>query len=335
MHKKIVYVFFLLCFLVIGILVGFNLNKGNIVNDQEAQAESSSVRSGGYKLISPLLECNLNQSVGQKEYFSLENDLRSLIKEKIDANQASDISVYIRDLNNGPWFGVGEDDKFAPASLLKLPVMMAYFKKAESEPDFLNKKIEFSHNFPLAVQNIKPAQAIEVGKSYSIGELVERMIEYSDNQALFLLEENQDSKFIYQTMEDLGLPIPTQSSPDGELSVKDYATLFRVLFNASYLNREFSEKALEILAKANFDKGISAVIGKDIITADKFGERQLSNGERQLHDCGIIYYPNSPYLMCIMTKGTDNSQLESIIQDITRKIHREILSRLNNNQGKK
>jgi hypothetical protein len=40
--------------------------------------------------------------------------------------------------------------------------------------------------------------------------------------------------------------------------VIDYASFFRVLFNASYLNRKDSEKALALLTKVAFRDGLIA-----------------------------------------------------------------------------
>ncbi len=37
----------------------------------------------------------------------------------------------------------------------------------------------------------------------------------------------------------------------------------------------------------------------------------------EAHDCGIVYYPDSPYLLCVMTRGKDTGQLESIIGKIS------------------
>ena len=35
-----------------------------------------------------------------------------------------------------------------------------------------------------------------------------------------------------------------------------------------------------------------------------------------MHDCGIVYIPNSPYLLCIMTKGNSNDKLLKVISDM-------------------
>jgi hypothetical protein len=47
----------------------------------------------------------------------------------------------------------------------------------------------------------------------------------------------------------------------------------------------------------------------------------------QLHDCGIIYYPGNPYLLCVMTRGTDWSALEKTIQTISAMTYKEVDSR--------
>jgi hypothetical protein len=103
------------------------------------------------------------------------------------------------------------------------------------------------------------------------------------------------------------------------LSVREYSVLFRVLYNASYLNEEYSEKALSLLAQSEFNNGIKKSIPKNIKVANKFGERHIENTDvYQLHDCGIIYYPDRPYLLCVMTRGETLDILSSEIQKLSK-----------------
>ena len=60
--------------------------------------------------------------------------VNALIENTLKRSDVAAVSVYFRDLNNGNWFGIREHDKFSPKSLLKLPLMIAYFKWAESNP---------------------------------------------------------------------------------------------------------------------------------------------------------------------------------------------------------
>ncbi len=312
--------------LVLGVLIGvLGTNYYNSLQPLDTLLE---FHAGGYKFINPLYECNNQKTYGVKEFSDLENSLNDYIGKITSKNSFTAVSVYFRDLDNGPWFGINEKADFAPSSLLKLPVMMAYFSKAQSDPSILTKKIKYEKDPEgLIPQNFKPLQPLEKGKEYTVEQLIEAMIVSSDNVALGLLEDNIDSKDIDKVTLDLGIPTASDKTPEDFMNVKDYSALFRVLFNASYLDRAYSEKALDILSRAEFKKGIVDSFPASITVAHKFGERYFPDGTNQLHDCGIIYYPNHPYLLCVMTKGQNFNDLATTIQQISAKIYSELAKR--------
>jgi beta-lactamase class A len=338
MRKQIIiYIFALFVGLVIGFFVGSNSEKssGNDLPNAKNSADDKNVeyRGGGYQFISPLLECDSGQNLYQGQTMAIKEKLEKFIQEKIGQNKISDVSVYFRDLRNGPWFGINENIKFVPASLMKVPVMIAYYKLAEKDPAVLQKKISVGQLAPEKFeQSYRPSQKIESGKTYSIDELMYHMIAFSDNEALTLLLQNIDQNVLLQSYTDLGVIIPGAKSLDDELTVKDYSSFFRILYNASYLNRDYSERALQMLSNSDFKNGIVAGLPENIQTSHKFGERfsisnqDQSSTEKQLHDCGIVYDPGHPYLVCIMSKGNDFDELSKTIQEISRVIYNNISS---------
>jgi beta-lactamase class A len=282
------------------------------------------IRAGGFKLINPLLECD--QANLNSELQPFKSKVENLVNNHLKSGSASHISVYFRDMNNGPWFGINEKEDFAPASLLKVPVMMSLFKQAESDPTLLQKTITATQSAnPNDPATIKPKNSMLPGKNYTMGELVEKMIASSDNYAVALIYQNFDLSKLLKTYQDLGVSGSSNQSPDQYMNVKTYASFFRILFNSSYLNPEMSEKALEILSQSEFTEGLRAGIPNAITVAHKFGEREISNLELvQLHDCGIVYYPTHPYLLCIMTRGKDIPSLASIIKNLSSLIYTEV-----------
>ena len=96
------------------------------------------------------------------------------------------------------------------------------------------------------------------------------------------------------------------------------------MFNASYLSRESSERGLAYLAHSDFQNGLVAGVPQGITVAHKFGERVSANGAKQLHDCGIVYYPTRPYLLCVMTRGDDFSKLTEVIQSVSRIVYQSV-----------
>ncbi|MDD5292217.1 MAG: class A beta-lactamase-related serine hydrolase [Candidatus Omnitrophica bacterium] len=273
-------------------------------------------------LTNPLLECE--QSIGSDGGLELiKYKIEDYIKNKTRDKKIAHVSVYIRDLNNGPWIGVNEDEGFSPASLLKVPLMMAYFKAAQEDPEILSQVILYKNAISDgATPNIMPEKQIQVGNAYAVSDLIYRMIVYSDNEAKNLLLLNLKQDILDQVYTDLNIAIPDFRDKEDFISVKDYASFFRILYNASYLNREMSEKALNILTEVDFDEGLLAGLPPNIKVAHKFGERvNVNTGLAQLHECGIVYHRKSPYLLGVMTRGEDLDNLKAILKDISRIVY--------------
>ena len=287
-------------------------------------------QKGNYQFISPLIECEIENAEVSKKYIPFEKKTKELIaKEIIEKNPNIHLAIYFRNLNNGPWFGINERENFTPASMLKVVLMMSFFKLSESDSSLLSKEVRFDRlNDSLGlVQNFKPKEQIAVGNKYTIEELIRRMIVFSDNQAMELLLKNIDEKQISRIYLDLGIEVPGLRNADDFMSVKEYASFFRILYNASYLNHQNSEKALELLAQVDYKNGIMKKLPSEIVVAHKFGEREFEeNGKvvRQLHDCGVVYYEKYPYLLCVMTRGAEWDKLSAIVNDTSKIIFDEI-----------
>jgi len=277
----------------------------------------------GYRFINPLIKPDEPQNLGNPHFRNFKYKIVELVDEILALKDAIHISIYYRDLNNGPSFGINEKEGFIPASLLKVPLMMAYFKRAETQPEILSEKVLYqgpTEKYDIE-QYIVPVKTLKKGKSYAREELIRRMISYSDNEAAFLLYRKSYLDWIFK---DLGMLTPGARVPRGSISVKEYASFFRVLFNASYLNGAMSEKALDFLSSSDFNWGLAAGVPRGVAVAHKFGERDNKKGDKQLHDCGIVYYPSRPYLLCVMTRGDDYKQLEGIIQTISSRVYEEV-----------
>jgi beta-lactamase class A len=174
-------------------------------------------------------------------------------------------------------------------------------------------------------QNIKPSQSLVRGRSYTVRDLIRRMIVYSDNNAFTLLTKVVDPTEFDRVYATLRLQNPRAQQDDLFLSVQTYASFFRVLYNATYLSREGSEWALETLSRTDFRAGLVARIPSTLTVAHKFGEHSNPDEQTvQLHDCGIVYFPEHPYMLCVMSKGPSFEFLDDVIGEVSRIVFTEV-----------
>ena len=302
-----------------GILIWMNADKGSCVAD--------------YKWLNQALTCKDKPAISKAAYLTLRIKIEEQIAIWEKEDRVEKVAVFFRDLENGPTLGINDREKFVPASLLKVPVMFAYFKLAEENPAVLEKRLEYTTAYGgLFPQTITAKNSLESGNTYSVDDLIFRMIAYSDNGANLMLLENlreisPERNLLTETFLELGMTT-TQGNIDTEaLSAKTYASFFRLLYNVSYLSKEYSERSLQYLSQSDYKNGLRRGAPDNIAVANKFGERFLANDSVQLHDCGIIYYPHNPYLLCVMTKGADFDELSDIIRTTSRMVWEEVDSR--------
>ncbi len=290
------------------------------------ESTSKQVRQmGNYSYINPLLECEVAEGSIDARKENFHGELEDFVASTKETRHLTEVAVYFRDLNNGPTFGVDEEGEFFPASLLKVPVMMAYYHLAERNPSIMDTLIPFEQEREFGiVPTIIPREKLAVGQSYTVEELIRRMIVYSDNQAITLLSERLPLAVVQDLFTIIGVGGDVLVDSASKLTVKEYAGFFRILFNSSYLSRESSEKALALLASTDYHDALPAGVPAGIAIAHKFGEAGSGAIEHQLHDCGIVYFPEHPYLACIMTRGQDTERLKQAIIDISRFIYTQI-----------
>lgn len=278
-----------------------------------------------YQFINPLMGVDYIRKDVFTEYKPLQKALKNYIDHRVSVNLAQTVSVYFRDLNSGHWTGVNEDQTFAPASMLKVVLMMAYLRNAEVDSTMLSHKLLYTGsanaNDP---EYYKSSHSLEVGKFYTVDELISSMILYSDNNAMNLLNQHIDMKYLTAIYNNLNLPTPDSPSDTDFMSASSYARIFRVLYSSTYFSRYISEKALSLLSHTDFRVGLVAGVPSDTKVSHKFGERTILDPVdfhplfNELHDCGIVYYAKNPYFLCVMTKGHDFKDLQATIADISK-----------------
>ncbi len=290
------------------------------------------VREQDTGLIRPLLLVETYNDEGS--LMSLKKNITTYIKKKQQENALISASVYIKSFNESPnHLEINSEELYDPASLMKVPMLIIYLKEIENNPSILKNKLFFKGNGKEYYDATIKDKTITPGKSYTVENLLYNMIVYSDNEAFWLLAAQSEGAAFEKLNSDFEIPINTDHKNRGEkgenfiANVNSISRFFRVLYNASYLEKKWSKFALNLLTKSTYKDGLLKGIDPSVKVAHKFGER-FEDGVAQLHEFGIVYLKNhNPYLIGVMTKGPDKTKLPGILSEISKMTYDEMTSK--------
>ena len=306
----------------VALVVGYVVGNAGLTRASPSQESRLQGYSNG--LTNPLLECSeLSEELSIGDRVKTESEIRTYVAAAEDEGMITAVAVYFRDLNNGPWFGINERQLFTPGSLLKVPLALSYYHEDRAR---LDQEIEFSGGGVVVAEEREfgSAEPLAPG-NYTIQELVGYMLRDSNNDAAAVLSQVAGEQQVLSTYTDLGITPPAYGR-DYQIDVKTFGAFFRVLFNASYVGQQGSEELLGYLTDSSFTGGLRAGVPTDVRVAHKFGVRSVSGTEKkQLHDCGIVYAENSPYILCVMTQGRDFDALAQFIAEVSRRVHTSVV----------
>lgn len=281
-------------------------------------------RLNGYKFINPLLF--VDNSCESEVLNTIKQGLINYIDTNKKSGDLMTASVYLKEFNTNDWMCINENEKYKPGSLLKVPELITFLKMNEENPGLLNKEILFERYLITDKKPIFLSKSIQIGHKYTIRQLLDYMITYSDNNATMLLNNIIDIKTFQLVFTDLGLEAPDWKAGHYPISVKDYSLFMRALYNGAYLNVNDSEFATKLLSKCDFKDGIMKGLPANTKIAHKFGESG-DPIEKQLHETAIVYLDGKSYLLTVMTKGKDNKKLAEIISNISTLVFQDMINR--------
>ena len=291
------------------------------------EPEESDLNPGclrAYPLLRPDLDCT-SADADYARIERIQDEVTMLIEQEKASGAITRASVFVRDLTTRRYAKINPEEHYITGSLLKLPLAIAYYKFGELDGSILEQT--FRYNAPSLGYRIEewlPKKSLVPGVAYSTEDMIAQMLQESDNEAAQLLEERIDHAFFLKVISDLGISMPEDFDlTKNFVTVESYAAMFRSLYLSSYLNIDHSQHLLQLLSEASFSEGIKAGVPEEVIVAHKFGDREIvdtrtgSEVTAQLHDCGIVYKPNHPYLLCIMTEGAQHDRLPGVIARIS------------------
>lgn len=335
LFKKIP-LYFVFIAAVIGAFISYTLSKYQ--TDKQNETESEAVvsntnfssacnlninRLAGRKFIKPLLFAE--KTCEAETFASIKNSVNEKINELKAKGEINTASVYVRLFGRAEWLSINEETRYQPGSLFKVPLLITYLRMEEKNPGLLQKEYTFNAVTKESKQFKQEfmKNQIQLGKSYRVKELLKYMIVHSDNNATMLLFNNIPATEFEQTFTDLGLD-KNMTKSEGVISAKEYSRFWITLYNGSYLNFDNSEYALSLLSQSDFDQGMMKGIPKNVTVAHKFGEKGNTTSHC-LHETGIVYCGDKPYLVTIMTEGSNQALLPDCLQKISSTIYNNIL----------
>ncbi|MBK7214506.1 MAG: serine hydrolase [Bacteroidales bacterium] len=281
-------------------------------------------RLNGHNLIKPILY--IESSCESENLQLLKQEVNNTILNYSADGTLTSASVYVRNFINSEWFCLNGSERYSPGSMLKVPILIAFLKMDEKTPGVLDKQLLFDKKYTSERKAVNVSESIKIGQKYTVRELLRYMIQYSDNDATFLLNRNMDVATFNKVFSDFGLSVPDSRSSIYQMSVTEYSNFMRALFNGSYLDPNNSEYAVELLTKSDYKNGIVQGLPNGVEVAHKFGEEGNVNNQ-ELHESGIVYLENSPYLITIMTKGKDLSKQSKVLGEISAKVFQSLSTR--------
>lgn len=271
--------------------------------------------SGTYPLLSPrIFAQNANDTI--INFTDLRTQLRAFVSSQKDIHAG----VYFEYLPSGVSIGVNEKDNFISASLIKVPLMMGILKLIETG------KLAGNTVITLTKEDLDPKFGSlwkrGAGTTLTAEEAIRLSLQQSDNTAALALDRLSSTDLIREVYNALDIPVDMVNNLP-VVSPKNYSSIFRCLYLSCFLDYQGSQHVLELLSQSIFRAGLPAGVPSGVLVSHKIGMYDSPDSNKRVRlDCGIVYVPKRPYILCIL--GDTEKGEEDLIVDFSRQVSSQV-----------
>jgi beta-lactamase class A len=308
------------------ILLGASIIANIVLAVQVARPVATDTENGQYPFIARRLFLEDPNDV-LINFSPLRDDLRTYL-----AGLSDRTGVYFEYLPTGLSINAQGNDEFFRASLAKLPAVMRAYKFLEEE------RLSFDETLTLTEEQLDDGYGDlwqrGAGATLTVREAVTLILTHSDNTAFNALHERvnvqllQDQPDGDQSIDDVYDYLDIPRAAEGVtpmISPKNYSSILKSLFFSAYLTYEHSNDILETLTGRLTEQWLRGPIPASIRVANKIGVYDVEPETLHVYaDCGIVYYPSRPYILCIMVNSSDGEHSSTIIEDVSRMVYQYV-----------
>jgi beta-lactamase class A len=245
------------------------------------------------------------------------SDLRTTLNT-FYADQKLDGGIYFEYLPTGTSIRVNANEEFRPASLLKLPVAMEFYRGVELG------KIDPKQTVALKDEwlNSEYGELYKKGAGYELvlEDAVRIMLTESDNTALRVLTaatENLDIKD--RALGALDIEFSRDENSEISVGARSYASFLKCLYFACFNSKAHSQTILDYLTQTPFDDRLKSGLPKEdnVKFAHKVG---VFNTQVQ-SDCGLVYLEKRNYILCVMVRGANNDAIKNYFKQLSATVY--------------
>jgi beta-lactamase class A len=233
--------------------------------------------------------------------------------------------VYVRDLDGDYGYGVRADEEFFSASIIKVPVMVAVYRKIEQGDLSFSQEVELKEEDWAAGAGW--LQWEEAGTKQTVGDLLLLMMTQSDNvatNALVRMVGGSDhvndvarslgakDTLLYQKVSSERGAVPRI---DNRTTPRDMATMMQKIADDEAASEKSCGYMIDLMLTNELDWWLDAGLPADVYAANKAGWLYQVYG-----DAGIVEHEGRRYTVAILSKHGSATVDEGalLIEDLSR-----------------
>ena len=235
--------------------------------------------------------------------------------------------VYVRDIEGDFGYGIRPDEEFFTASTIKLPVMVAVYRKVDEGELSLSQMIEIKEEDWAAGAGW--LQWERAGTRQTVGDLLLLMMTQSDNVATNALVRTvggadhinevarslgAENTLLYQKVSSERAAIPQL---DNRSTPRDMATMLQKIADGEAASEKSCGYMIDLMDLNELDWWLDAGLPANVYAANKAGWLY-----EVYDDVGIVKAGDRPYVVAIMSKygSGDVDQGQVLIEELSRTV---------------
>lgn len=240
---------------------------------------------------------------------------------ELTRNLQGTYGVYVYNLTTKDSYGVRQNEIFAAASLIKLPVLLALYQQVGAG------QIDLATKYVLQQEDQRAGsgsmQYSPTGTIYTYKQMAQLMGQQSDNTAFTVISKILGNDQIQATINNLGMS--KTSLANNETTPADIGLFFRKLYGGSVVSREHRDEILSFITNTAFEDRIPAGVPTNIRVAHKIGQEievfsdKIGNNIGAFSDGGIVF-ADRPFVIVILSKDALEREAKTVLPAMTKLI---------------